>query len=251
MCLGSEQPRRRCPRARHRRGTVHRPPSWPAPAARPPAAHRPPRRHPVSTTTGMEKMLPAEARRHLPLYGSTLYPPKTIAAAPIASAMRIKRSRVTWLADFHPHRDQPGRTGQHIVESGLGRLAHRHQSRWSHRVRQGFRGTIGDEVNSGILPGEQSGVALRGGLGDKDLPDQSASGRRLDQVGAFHQEALRAAPRDLPMQFDRRDHPGRSFGEHRVRLRSDCPAPPRAVPARIVARPDPPDRVRQPLRRGR
>ena len=42
-----------------------------------------------ATTTGMEKMLPADARRHLPLYGSTLWPAKITAAAPIASAMRI------------------------------------------------------------------------------------------------------------------------------------------------------------------
>src|SRR5271165_1379798 len=42
-----------------------------------------------ATTTGMEKTLPADARRHLPLYGSTLCPPKITAAAPIASPMRI------------------------------------------------------------------------------------------------------------------------------------------------------------------
>ena len=42
-----------------------------------------------SATTGIAKMLPAEARRHLPLYGSTLCPPSTTASAPIASAMRI------------------------------------------------------------------------------------------------------------------------------------------------------------------
>jgi hypothetical protein len=101
------------------------------------------------------------------------------------------------------------------------------------------------------LPAEQIGVAMCSRLGDEDLADQSTPGRGLDQVRAFHQEALRPTPGDLPMKFDCSDHPGRSFGEHRVRLRSDCPAPPRAVPARIVARPEPPDGVRQPLRKVR
>ena len=44
----------------------------------------------ASDTTGIEKILPAEARRHLPLYGSTLWPASTTASAPIASATRIR-----------------------------------------------------------------------------------------------------------------------------------------------------------------
>ncbi|CFE16759.1 Uncharacterised protein [Mycobacterium tuberculosis] len=42
-----------------------------------------------ATTTGIAKMLPVDARRHLPLYGSTLRPARITAAAPMASAMRI------------------------------------------------------------------------------------------------------------------------------------------------------------------
>ena len=108
-----------------------------------------------------------------------------------------QRPRVARFADLHSHCDQPGRAGQHIVERGLVRLTHRHQARRSHRVRQGFCGAFGDEVNSGILPGKQSGKAFGSGLGDKDLPDQSAPGRCFDQVGAFRQKKLRPAPRKL------------------------------------------------------
>lgn len=56
-----------------------------------PAARRSAMAAPTSgaTTTGIAKMLPVDARRHLPLYGSTLRPARITAAAPMASAMRI------------------------------------------------------------------------------------------------------------------------------------------------------------------
>jgi hypothetical protein len=87
------------------------------------------------------------------------------------------------------------------------------------------------------------GVPLRGGLGHEDLADQSTPRSRFDQIGTFDQEKSAPATDDLPVQFDRGDNPGRSFGEHRVRLRSDCPAPPRAVSARIVTGPVRPGEV--------
>ena len=65
------------------------------------------------------------------------------------------------------------------------------------------------------------GVPLRGGLGHEDLADQSTPRSRFDQIGTFDQEKSAPATDDLPVQFDRGDNPGRSFGEHRVRLRSD------------------------------
>ena len=56
-----------------------------------PASRRPATTASVSGSamTGMEKMLPAEARRHLPLYGSTLGPASITASAPMASATRM------------------------------------------------------------------------------------------------------------------------------------------------------------------
>ncbi len=80
---------------------------------------------------------------------------------------------------------------------------------------------------------EQSGVPLRSRLGCEDLADQAAPGCGLDQMRAFHQKALLPAAGDLPVQLDRSDHPGRSFGEHRVLNRQPLGG------------------VRQPLRRAR
>ena len=68
---------------------IRRRPWWPAPEAGP-AQRRHRRPASVSDTTGTEKMLPAEARKHLPLYGSTLWPASTTASAPIAWATRIR-----------------------------------------------------------------------------------------------------------------------------------------------------------------
>jgi hypothetical protein len=106
-------------------------------------------------------------------------------------------------------------------------------------------------VDRCVVRRQQVGVPLRGRLGREYLADQSTPRSRFDQVGAFDQKKSAPATGDVSVQFDRGDNPGRSFSEHRVRLRSDCPAPPRAVSARIVTGPVSPGEVRRPLRTAR
>ena len=77
---------------------------------------------------------------------------------------------------------------------------------------------LGHQADCGVLPAQQSGVALRSGLGHEQFADQSAPGSGLYQVRAFHKEALRAAPDDLPVQLDRSDYPRRSFGSRNSKI---------------------------------
>ena len=106
--IGPEQPRRR--RRQQRLGlvkaclAVHRGGQHLQPGRAQRGRRR--RRRRAATTTGIEKMLPADARRHLPLYGSTLCPARTTAAgahrvgdadqrAGIARARRSRRRPAT------------------------------------------------------------------------------------------------------------------------------------------------------------
>ncbi len=131
---------------------------------------------------------------------------------------------VARLTDAHRDRDQARRAGQHRIQLPDGRPAHRNQADWGHRVGQRLGGTFGDQVNRdarsllglhGPDVGQQRRVALRSRFGDEDLEHQPPPRRGLDQVDALDQEPLRPPAGDLPMQLDRRDHPGRAFGEHR------------------------------------
>ena len=168
-----------------------------------------------AATTGIEKMLPADARRHLPLYGSTLCPPRITAAGAHGVGDANQRARIARLADLDGDRDQPRRAGQHIRQPGRRHFAHRHQPRRSDGVGQRFCGPLGHQMDRTLLGGQQRRVPLRRELGDEHLADQSARRRGLDQVGAFGEESSRPPPADVAMQFDRRGHPGRAFGEHR------------------------------------
>lgn len=72
-------------------------------------------------------------------------------------------------------------------------------------------------MNRSLVRGQQELVPPRRNFGDEYLPYQPARQRRRYQVGAFGEKTSRPAPAYVTMQFDRRGHPGRAFGEHRRR----------------------------------
>ncbi len=133
---------------------------------------------------------------------------------------------VAGLTDLHADGDKSRRLGKHIGQDGARVFANRDHSGGSNGVRQRFCRALGDELHRGAVLGQQPGVALRRCLCDEDLADQPVPGSGLHQVGALDQKPVAAAPGHLSVQFDGGDHPGRSFGQHRVRL--DPLAGPRA-----------------------
>ena len=84
-------------------------------------------------------MLPAEDRRHLPLYGSTLSPAKTTAAAPMASASRISVPALPGSDRFGRDRDQRGHPASDLGQAGSRQPAHRDQAGRCHGLGQRFR----------------------------------------------------------------------------------------------------------------
>ena len=127
---------------------------------------------------------------------------------------------IAGLADLDGNRYQPGRGRQHVLEPDRRHVAHRHQPRRAHRVRQRFCSPLGDQMDRARLGGQQGGVPLRREFGDEHVAHQPASGRGLDQVGALGEESSDPPAADVPMQFDRRDHPGRAFRERRRHRRA-------------------------------
>ncbi len=75
------------------------------------ARRRPPRRRRPRTTSRWNR-LPAMARTHLPLYGSTASPANTTASAPAASAVRSTVPALPGSRTSGEHRDQRGPAGR-------------------------------------------------------------------------------------------------------------------------------------------
>ncbi len=131
---------------------------------------------------------------------------------------------IAGLTDLHTDGDKSRILREHIRQDGARVFAHRYYPGGSDSVRQRFCRALGDELNRGAVFCQQPGVALCRCFGDEDLADQPMPGSGLHQVGALDQKAIATASGHLPVEFDGGDHPGRSFGQHRLRLRSDCRA---------------------------
>ena len=145
----------------------------------------------ASDTTGIEKILPAEARRHLPLYGSTLWPASTTASAPIASATRIR------VPAF------PGSEISAATASSRGESASTSSSEVSgtehaatsptggNRLRQRLCGTFGHQVH--LRVGQKRTESGLRGFGGEDLGDESAPQPGLDEIRSLGEKACGAA----------------------------------------------------------
>ena len=177
-------------------GRSRRRPWWPAPAVPPRAERRPRRPRRVLRRPAGAKMLPVDARRHLPLYGSTACPASTTAAAPIASAMRI---RVPAL----PGSEMPTATAtscgiapECVGQDRRGQLAHGYQSRGSYGVGQCFCRTLGHQLERDT--GDQRRVPRDGVLGGEDFDGQPPGHGGLDEVRDPRRETARHdfGPRD-------------------------------------------------------
>src|SRR6266545_1266625 len=145
------------------------------PAARQAESTAPISRERVSETW---KRLPAEARTHLPLWGSTVSPARITASAPAA--------------------------GQRALQRNVDEIADRQDALWGNGFRQPSGGSVGDERGSG----GEVGVAVGGGRGGEDLVYHAERQGFADGLGAFGEEAAGLFAAGPPGQVPSSSDPG-------------------------------------------